>query len=70
MKRVLSIVVAYVVLAYAPGEAQRLGNPYRSLAGDTGDRLCFNWNTHDPAIWARRSESRPNAARKVGHLRV
>ena len=50
MKRVLSIVVAYVVLAYAPGEAQRLGTPYRSLAGDTGDRLCFNWNTHDPAI--------------------
>jgi hypothetical protein len=21
-------------------------------------------------VWARRSESRPNAARKVGHLRV
>ena len=50
MKRLLSIIVACVVLAYAPGEAQRVGNPYRSLAGGAGDILCFNWNAHDPAI--------------------
>ena len=50
MKRLLSIVVAYVVLVYAPGEAQRVGNPYSSHAAGSGDSLCFNWNTHDPAI--------------------
>jgi len=50
MKRLLSIVVAYVALAYTPGGAQRVGIPYSSLVGSAGDTLCFNWNTHDPAI--------------------
>ena len=51
MKRLLSLVVACIILAYAPGEAQRRGMPpYSSFVGDTGDMLCFNWNTSDPAI--------------------
>lgn len=50
MKRLLSIVVACITFEYAPGEAQRVGMPYSEFAGRTGDNLCFNWNTHDPAM--------------------
>jgi len=49
MKRLLSIVVAWITLAYAPGDAQPMGMPYSSFAGTAGDMLCFSWNTSNPA---------------------
>ena len=48
MRRLLSFVVACIALAHAPGQAQRVGPPYSTFAGDTGDGLCFSWNTSNP----------------------
>jgi len=50
MRRLLAFVVACIALAHAPGEAQRVGPPYSTFAGETGDMLCFNWNASDSAI--------------------
>ena len=43
MKRLLSIVVACVVLAYAPGEAQP--GTFHSSFADTGRIACASWRS-------------------------
>ena len=61
MKRLLSIVVAFVVLAHAPGEAQRQAGPPFSSFGpafssfaNEGETLCSSWRT--------RFTGRPNSS--------
>ena len=61
MKRLLSIVVAFVVVAHAPGEAQRQAGPPFSSFGpafssfaNEGETLCSSWRT--------RFTGRPNSS--------
>jgi hypothetical protein len=43
MKRLLSIVVAYLVLAYAPGEAHH--EQFHLVFADTGRVACASWRS-------------------------